>query len=89
MKRYVKLQTIISLLTLLFAISGAAFAQEITGNLSGVVKDTTGAVVKGATVTITDAEKKVLVRTITTGDEGEWLAPNLLAGTYSISVESP
>ncbi len=89
MKRHIKLQTIISLLTLLFAISGATFAQEITGNLSGVVKDTTGAVVKGATVTITDAEKKVLVRTITTGDDGDWLAPNLLAGTYSISVEAP
>ena len=89
MKRHIKLQTIISLLTLLVSISSVAFAQEITGNLSGTVKDTTGAVVKGATVTITDAEKKVLVRTITTGDEGEWLAPNLNAGTYSISVEAP
>ena len=45
---------------------GAAFAQETTGTLNGTVKDTTGAAVKGATVTITDEEKNVVVRTVTT-----------------------
>ena len=89
MKRHIKLPTVISLLTLLFLISGVVFAQEVTANLNGAVKDTTGAVVKGATVIITDTDKKVQVRTVTTGDEGEWLAPNLLAGNYSISVEAP
>src|SRR5687768_16303675 len=83
MKRYIRLTTIISLLALLFTISGAALAQEVTANLNGNVKDTTGALVKGATVTVTDTDKKVVVRTLTTGDEGEWAAPNLLAGNYS------
>src|SRR5215203_6367642 len=89
MKRYIKILIIISLVTLLFSMSGAAFGQEVTGNLDGTVKDTTGAVVKGATVTITDSEKKVVVRTLTTGDAGDWVSPNLLAGTYMISVEAP
>src|SRR5688572_8922044 len=89
MKRHIRLTSIISLLALLFTISGAAFAQEVTANLSGTVKDTTDALVKGATVTLTDTDKKVVVRTLTTGDEGEWTAPNLLTGTYSISIEAP
>jgi len=90
MKRFTtQLTTITLLMLLIFAISGVASAQEITGNLYGTVKDTTGAVVKGATVTLTDTEKQVVVRTLTTGDEGEWSAPNLLAGVYSIAVEAP
>ena len=89
MKRHIRLTTIISLLALLFTISGAALAQEVTANLNGSVKDTTGALVKGATVTLTDTDKQVIVRTLTTGDEGEWTAPNLLAGNYSISIEAP
>lgn len=90
MKRHVQLKTIISLLTLLFAISGAAFGQEITGDLLGTVKDSTGAVVKGATVTITDPSKaNILVRSLTTNDDGGFFAPNVSPGIYSITVEAP
>src|ERR1051325_1786175 len=87
MKR--NIQFISLLLALLFTIGGAALAQEVTANLNGTVKDTTGALVKGATVTITDTDKKVVVRTLTTSEEGEWLAPNLLAGNYSLTIEAP
>lgn len=89
MKRYIQFKTVTLLMLLALAASGVASAQEITGNLYGVVKDTSGAVVKGATVTITDIEKKVVVRTLESGDEGEWRAENLLAGLYSISFEAP
>src|SRR5829696_2329040 len=89
MKRHIHLKTIISLLTLLFALSGAALGQEVTGNLNGTVKDSTGALVKGATVVITDIDKKVVARTLTTGDGGEWQAPNLPAGNYSLTIEAP
>jgi hypothetical protein len=88
MKRLTEIKTVILMMLLVVAFSGVASAQEITGNLTGTVKDTTGAVVKGATVTITDIEKQVVVRTITTGDEGEWSAQNLLAGLYSIAIEA-
>ncbi|MDT7779161.1 MAG: hypothetical protein QOC99_1673, partial [Acidobacteriota bacterium] len=66
-----------------------AFAQETTGSINGTVKDSTGAVVKGATVTITDESKKVVVRTVTTGDEGEYSVPTLPVGTYTVTVEAP
>ncbi|HET9525303.1 MAG TPA: carboxypeptidase regulatory-like domain-containing protein [Pyrinomonadaceae bacterium] len=88
MKRLTQLKTVALVMLLTLAFSGVASSQEITGNLSGTVKDTTGAVVKGATVTITDVEKQVVVRTVTTGDEGEWSAQNLPAGLYTVEVEA-
>jgi hypothetical protein len=74
---------------LIFGLSGLAFAQEITGNISGTVKDAAGASVAGATVTILDTEKKVEIRTVITGDQGEYSAPNIATGVYSITVEAP
>src|SRR6185295_17363811 len=88
MKRYQAFKFVCFLLSLVL-LSGIAIGQEITGNLSGVVKDATGAAVKGATVTLTDQDKQVIVRTITTGDEGEYGLPNISPGNYSISVEAP
>ncbi len=59
---------------LLLSLSAVAFAQEVTGSINGTVKDSLGAAVKGATVTITDSDKKVVVRTISTNDDGEFSA---------------
>ncbi|HST53855.1 MAG TPA: carboxypeptidase regulatory-like domain-containing protein [Pyrinomonadaceae bacterium] len=78
-----------ALALLICACAGAAFAQETTGTINGTVKDSTGAVVKGATVTVTDESKRVVVRTVTTGDEGEYSIPTLPVGTYTVTVESP
>ena len=89
MKRYFHLKTIVLLLAFSFALSSAAFGQEITGVLTGTVKDANGAAVKGATVTITDTEKKLVVRTTTTDDDGSFTASELHAGLYDISVEAP
>ena len=88
MKRNIQLQTFILLLVLPFAFSGIARGQEITGNLNGTVKDTSGAIVKGATVTITDSQKNVVVRTVQSNDEGDYNVPNLAVGTYTITVEA-
>ena len=62
---------------------------EITGSINGTVKDAAGAAVKGATVTITDSDKKVVVRTISTNDDGEFSAPLLPVAFYDITVEAP
>ena len=66
---------------LLLGLSAVVHAQEITGNIVGTVKDSSGAAVKGATVTITDDDKSLVVRTIETGDEGEFAAPQLPRGS--------
>jgi hypothetical protein len=76
-------------LSLCFAFSGIAFSQETTGTINGSVTDTTGAAVKGATITITDTAKKVDVRTVVTGDDGQYVAPSLPVSVYTVTVEAP
>jgi hypothetical protein len=71
------------------SFAGVALAQEITGSIAGKVKDANGGAVAGATVTITDTDKKVVVRTVTTDDSGAFSAPDLTSGYYDIAVEAP
>ena len=66
-------------------IATPLLAQKITGTISGVVSDPEGAVVPQATVTITNTETG-LVRTVTSNEMGEYIAPDLPNGTYSIHV---
>jgi Carboxypeptidase regulatory-like domain len=69
-------------------LSGLALGQEITGSIVGSVKDSSGAAVKGATVTITDAAKKIAVRTLSTNDDGEFSAALVPVAYYDITVEA-
>jgi hypothetical protein len=79
---------ILAIACLLFN-SVTASAQDVTGSLSGSVKDSVGAAVKGATVTITDSAKKAVVRTVSTNDDGEFSVPLLPVAFYDITVEAP
>jgi len=63
-----------------------AGAQDIFGRISGTVSDTTGAVIPGAKVTITNEETK-LARTVTSDSRGFYVAPELAVGVYSVSAE--
>lgn len=67
--------------------SSFTIAQEITGTISGTVRDSAGAAVPGATVVITDADKNTVVRTVTSNDEGVFTAPLLQPGKYSLTFE--
>ncbi len=76
-------------LALLLTLSGFAAAQETTGTINGTVRDAAGAIVPGATVTITDPSKdNAVVRTLTTNDDGAFSAPNLVSSIYLVTVES-
>src|SRR5262245_55991266 len=70
------------------AAPSAALAQSQlgTGSISGTVSDSNGAVISGATVTITNAGTG-LVRKLTTGDSGQFSAPALPVGEYAARVE--
>jgi hypothetical protein len=70
---------------LLFSL--ALFAQGNFGRILGTVTDQTGAVLAGATVTVTDTERGV-ARALTTDAAGEYNAPTLIPGTYSVRVEA-
>lgn len=74
---------------MIFSFSLNAISQEVTGTIAGTVRDTSGAVVPGATVTISDSQKdNQIVRTLTTNDEGVFTAPNLISGVYQVTVEA-
>src|SRR6266545_279010 len=61
-------------------------AQVTTGTILGTVKDNTGAVVTGATVTVTETGKGTS-STYTTDSSGSYTAPFLIPGTYELSVD--
>jgi hypothetical protein len=67
-------------------IATPLLAQKITGTISGVITDPAGAVIPQATVTISNTETG-LVRTVTSNDMGEYIAPDLPNGTYRIAVK--
>ena len=73
-----------TLVVLLFSL--ALFAQGNFGRILGSVKDSTGAVIPGATVSIIDKDRG-LARTLTTDSAGEFNAPTLTPGTYTVRVE--
>ena len=62
-------------------------AQVAGGTLLGTVTDGSGAVVAGAQITIQDIATGIL-RTAPTNGSGSYSAPNLLPGTYSITVSA-
>jgi hypothetical protein len=66
---------------------GSAWGQEVTGSISGTVTDSKGGAVPNAKVTITNTDQQVVVRTLTTDERGQYAAPLLPVGHYSVSVE--
>ncbi len=78
-----------ALLTLIAAFSLSAFAQAggSTSEIKGRIADPNGAVVTGATVTVTDTSKGVS-RTATTDAQGEYRFLSLTPGTYQLRVEA-
>jgi hypothetical protein len=73
-------------LILPFCVCVAAMGQATSGSVSGTVHDASGAVVPGATVTISDVAKGT--KSVTRTDSvGSYAFPSLMPGTYTISVE--
>ena len=76
------------LLIFLTCCGGIALLAQITsGAIFGEVRDQSGAYISKATVTITSPAIGV-TRTVVTGDRGDFIAPNLLPGTYTVSAEA-
>src|SRR5690348_7081720 len=74
-----------SLGVLLFSLS--LFSQGNFGRILGTVTDQTGGVISGATISIIDKDRGV-ARTLTTDNAGEYNAPTLIPGTYTVRVEA-
>src|SRR3984885_8468167 len=77
-----------SLMTILFFLPAAGAAQEITGTILGTVTDASGAIVPNAQVTITNTDRRAVVRSVKTNSAGAYTAPLLPVGHYSVSIEA-
>jgi hypothetical protein len=77
-----------SVILLVLALAPALLAQEITGTIRGLVKDSTGAIIPGATVTVTETDRNQVIRKMQTDSTGEYVATLLPVGRYAVTVEA-
>jgi len=80
-----KLICLLVLLTGLALLGSPATAQDIStkGGISGTVVDATGAIVPGATVTITGP---IAVRDVVSNAQGQYEVSNLIPGKYTVKA---
>jgi hypothetical protein len=69
-------------------LAAPAYAQVDTGTILGTVRDSSGAVVQGAKVTITHEGQAITLSTATRHD-GTYIFTPIKIGTYRVEVESP
>jgi len=72
-------------LTLVAPVPDAA-AQAVSGSIAGIVKDASGAIVPGATITVTSLERKTVDTTVS-NESGFYVKDRLLPGTYEVKAE--
>ena len=80
--------TLLKIFVLILSLTAGLSAQTYQGTIIGTVTDQSGAVVPGATITITNLGTHQ-ARTLKSNDAGEYSAPNLEPGTYSLAAEAP
>ena len=64
----------------------ASFAQMTRGSIGGTVRESSGAVVPGATVTVTNVATNATI-TLVSDETGLYRAPALEPGTYTVTAE--
>ncbi|HKD44889.1 MAG TPA: carboxypeptidase-like regulatory domain-containing protein, partial [Candidatus Angelobacter sp.] len=76
------------LVVLIGFLSAYAQVDYSTATLRGIVLDPQGAVVSGATITVTNPSTGV-TKTVNTQGDGTYRIPALPPGTYQITVDAP
>src|SRR5437763_2177833 len=69
------------------AIAASVASAQVTGSIAGTVRDASGAVLPGATVTVKGAALQRESVTTTTSPEGTYRVPLVPPGAYDVSVE--
>src|SRR5438445_11205339 len=82
--RCFRLLTLVALFS--FGSSSHTFAQ-VTGSIAGTIRDASGAVLPGATVTVKGAALQRESVTTTTSPEGTYRVPLVPPGAYDVSVD--
>src|SRR5260370_23345390 len=82
-----KLKAIVLVLSFAFAALPFVAAHGAGGRIEGKVTDPKGAVVSGATVTVTDPVSNQTFREVT-DDQGRYKIEGLKAGTYTVTISA-
>ena len=86
MNKWTRVLSRITAALTMVGLASLAQAQMTRGSLGGTVRDDTGGVLPGVTVTITN-EATGITRSVVTNTVGFYRAPALEPGTYSVAVE--
>ena len=73
------------LLPLLFMLACTGLFGQAKSNITGIISDQSGAVIAGATITLTDSATGA-IKTTVSGDTGLYEIAGLNAGSYNLSV---
>jgi hypothetical protein len=73
---------------LLLLAAGATYGQQLNASISGSVRDTTGAAIAGASVTVSERDKGTVVWKTTTDEAGVYRAPSVPVGVYKLTFEA-
>jgi hypothetical protein len=71
---------------LAFALCPPGWAQQVTASLSGTVRDTSGALIPQAQLTVTNVNTGVASKTVS-GSGGNYVFPSLEPATYTLAAE--
>src|SRR5260370_38469667 len=77
----------LALIGLFFLLAPIAFGQAVTGRLLGTILDPSGAAVPVAQLTVTSQETGIVTKLQSDG-AGNYIAPSLPPGTYTVRVEA-
>ncbi len=86
MKRY--RLVLLGMFAVIIAVWSPLFGQVDTGAISGIVTDSQGAIIPGATVAVTNVDTNAHFSTIT-NDAGFYTVPQLRVGNYRVTASLP
>lgn len=87
MRSFRSLPTLLFSVLLVLGLCSVAISQTVSTRVSGIVKDTAGATVPGAKVTLIDTSTKDQ-KVATTSEEGTFSIADVRVGTYMVTVEA-
>ncbi len=83
-----RFRTVPAVIAILLLAAVSVWAQEYRGRIQGVVKDTSGGVMPGASLVLTNTATGVEVNRVS-NDEGRYIFDYLDPGTYTLVAELP
>ena len=75
-------------LAIALLLPAAQWGQEVTGTIVGTVTDSSGGAIAGARITVTAADRNLVVRTVESSGNGEFVAALLPVGNYSLTADA-